>query len=272
MRKLSMILISDSTGETLISAASAVVSQFEHVEANRKVHRFVRTNDELDVVLDGISPDIDLVAFTVASKDHVVRIMSRCAHLGVPAISLLDPLFEIVSDLTGQAPTGQPGKQYLVDRDYLDQINAIDFAITNDDGINDDYLRQSDVILTGVSRTSKTPTCIYLGYQGIRAANVPLVHGQDHSSALISAIEEGLLTVGLTASARHLTAVRRNRLRSLGTSSPETYADQSVVEQELVDARLFFERHSLPVIDVTRRSIEETAAAVRTLVTQRGKQ
>ncbi len=171
--------------------------------------------------------------------------------------------------LEGLQPTGQPGKQYKVDKDYLERVSAIDYAISHDDGLSAEYLRQADVILVGVSRTSKTPTCIYLAYQGIRAANVPLVPDQQVPESFIEALNAGVPAIGLIASPTRLSQVRQHRLKALGNPELIAYAETKDIQNELASARLFFEKHGLPVIDVTRRSIEETAAAIRGILAER---
>ncbi|MEM9784140.1 MAG: kinase/pyrophosphorylase, partial [Pseudomonadota bacterium] len=180
------------------------------------------------------------------------------------AMSVLDGAVDVLSQYIGQPPTSEPGRQHRVNDAYFDRIAALDFAMANDDGAIGRF-RMADVILAGVSRTSKTPTCIYLAYRGIRAANLPLVPGRPLPEAFLRALEEGVPVVGLVASPSRLQQVRSQRLEILGDRSLD-YADPERIRGELAEARLLFERHDIPVIDVTRRSIEETAAAVLALM------
>lgn len=204
-----------------------------------------------------------LCAYTVVDPALRSRIVARCVAANTPSIALLDPLINGLGALLGATPSGRPGRQYNVDAGYFDRITALDFAIANDDGNTRDHLLSADVILTGVSRTSKTPTCVYLAYQGIKAANVPLTPSSPEPSALLEAISAGVPVIGLIASASRLMHIRQTRLNALDAHLIPEYSSREGIEDELVRARLFFERHALPVIDVTRRSIEETAASVR---------
>jgi regulator of PEP synthase PpsR (kinase-PPPase family) len=272
-------LISDSTGETLHALARAALAPFrEEAEAEIHLSVFVRTARDLEVALDGVSAAPGLVWFTVVDPAMQARIIEACASLGVESTGVLDPLIDNLAQFLGEAPSHRPGMQHRMNNDYFDRIAALDFAISHDDGAqagapNDDRLGQrlkrADVILTGISRTSKTPTCIYLAYRGIKAANVPLVPNREPPRAFFEAMATGVPVIGLTASPSRLGHVRSHRLESLGqsTGQPNTegvadYADLDRIRNEVANARLFFQRHHIPVIDVTRRSIEETAAAI----------
>ena len=160
--------------------------------------------------------------------------------------------------------------QHRLNNDYFDRIAALDFAIAYDDGAIGTRLGQADVILTGVSRTSKTPTCIYLAYRGIKAANMPLVPGAEPDPAFFQAMARGVPVIGLTASPSRLSQIRGQRLEAIGSTKTAEYAELDQIRGEVADARLFFEQHGIPVIDVTRRSIEETAAEVLALLRERG--
>lgn len=260
-----IILLSDSTGETVTAGAAAVVSQFPDMELDIAMHPFVRSLSRVKTLLEGVS-GADLVIYTTMNVEISALIHDTCEWAGVPAVPLLDPLMQAFERLGGKPPSAQPGRQYSVDKTYLERVRAIDYAISHDDGLSADHLRQADVILVGVSRTSKTPTCIYLAYQGIRAANVPLVPDQDVPESFHAAIASGVPAIGLIASPTRLSQVRQYRLKSLGRPELVDYAETREIQGELTSARLFFEKHKLPVIDVTRRSIEETAAAVRGLL------
>jgi regulator of PEP synthase PpsR (kinase-PPPase family) len=266
-------LVSDSTGETLDALARAALAPFRP-EVEVAVHRsvFVRTARDLDAALTGIRANPGLVWFTVADLAMQARIEDACAALGVESEDVLEPLMTMLARFVGQTPSHRPGMQHRMNSDYFDRIAALDYAISHDDGAHDSATRKSgklsrrlllaDVILTGISRTSKTPTCIYLAYRGFKAANVPLVPNQEPPREFFAAIAAGVAVIGLTASPSRLAHVRSHRLESLGHSGDAEYADLDRIRTEVADARLFFQRHHIPVIDVTRRSIEETAAEI----------
>ena len=265
-----IILLSDATGETVTAAAEAVASQFVEMPVEITMYPFVRSLDRAKSLIAGFD-DAAMVIYTIVNEEITALIEAASNKQGFKAISLLGPVMDAFENLEGFQPTGQPGKQYKVDKDYLERVSAIDYAISHDDGLSAEYLRQADVILVGVSRTSKTPTCIYLAYQGIRAANVPLVPDQNIPESFAEALAAGVPAIGLIASPNRLSQVRQHRLKALGNPELAAYAETKDIQAELASARLFFEKHGLPVIDVTRRSIEETAAAIRGTLTENKK-
>ena len=288
-------LISDSTGETLHALARAALAPFRE-EARVALHLavFVRTRRDLEVALAKVRADPGLVWFTVVDPAMQAQIEDACTALGVESTGVLDPLIAALARFLGETPGHRPGMQHRMNNDYFERIAALDFAISHDDGACGggqqdgrlgQRLKRADVILTGISRTSKTPTCIYLAYRGIKAANVPLVPNREPPRELFEAMEAGIPVVGLTASPSRLTHVRSHRLESLGqppvniaasptganiTEGVADYADLDRIRAEVADARLFFQRHGIPVIDVTRRSIEETAAEILAELRSRG--
>lgn len=263
-------LLSDATGETVTAAAEAVASQFAEMQVEIIIHPFVRSIDRAKEVIAEFSKT-DLVIYTIVNPEISDLIDEACQKHNIAAIPLLDPVLQAFENLDGSRPTGQPGKQYIVDKGYLDRVSAIDYAMSLDDGQSAEHLLQADVILVGVSRTSKTPTCIYLAYQGIRAANVPLVPDTEISDSLTEAFKAGVPVIGLIASPTRLSQVRQHRLKVLGNPELVSYIGKEEIYNELASARLFFEKHKLPVVDVTRRSIEETAAAIRGILAERKK-
>lgn len=268
--KLDVHIISDSTGETAIAATRAALSLFNTANITQHRHVFIRSNEQLAAVLASMGSEPALIVYTLADPVLIGMLEDTAQRRNIALIPLLNPLIDTLAELTEQAPNPRSGNQYKVDDEYLDRVNAIDFAMSHDDGISADYLLSADVILVGVSRTSKTPTCIYLAYQGVKAANVPLVPGQDQPPALIEAINSGSSVIGLIATPNRLSQIRKHRLKTLGSAGVVDYADLSVIQEEVAEARLFFDRHNLPVIDVTRRSIEETAAAVQLEMRRKG--
>ncbi|MBY8976414.1 kinase/pyrophosphorylase [Rhodobacteraceae bacterium NNCM2] len=261
-------LISDSTGETLLTTVRAVLAPFEDMPVDLHQSVFVRSDSDLAEAIAQITRKPGMVFHTLVNAQHRAAIEETCAKIGQTAIPLLDPLIARVSEFLGVSPKHRPGMQYRIDNDYFDRIAAMDFAIAHDDGALGSRLLRADVILTGVSRTSKTPTCIYLAYRSIKAANMPLVPGVKPDPAFFQALEAGVPAIGLTASPTRLSQIRTNRLEALGDRTA-SYADLDLIREEVADARLFFERHDLPVIDVTRRSIEETAAEILAILRAR---
>ena len=274
-------LISDSTGDTLHALARAALAPFER-GADVQIHLavFVRAKRDLDEALAKVEAQPGPVWFTIADPQMCSRIETVCARLGVAQQGVLDPLIAGLARFLGQKPSHRPGMQHRINDGYFDRIAALDYAISHDDGAVDgndpawlgSRLMRAHVILAGISRTSKTPTCIYLAYRGIKAANVPLIPNRTPPNELFVAMKAGIPVLGLTASPARLMQVRAQRLQSLGqAASPVAdYADIERIRTEAADARLFFQRHNIPVIDVTRRSIEETAAEILAELRERG--
>jgi len=263
-------LISDSTGETLHALTRAALAPFSTSDPHLHVSVFVRTTADLDTAIAAIRGDPGLVIFTLADGKLRDRLTGECGDLGVMTVAALDPVIGALSAFLGAPPEDLPGMQHRITPDYFNRITALDYAIAHDDGALGDRLMQADVILTGVSRSSKTPTCIYLAHSGIKAANVPLIPGTTPDPAFIDAITRGLPVIGLTVSPSRLAQVREHRLQAMGSPDTADYVEIDRIRAEIADARLFFERHDIPVIDVTRRSIEETAAEIRAILRARG--
>ena len=254
-------LVSDSTGETLLALVRAVLAPFDQSVPVLHESFLLRSTRDVDNAIERIEANPGLVLYTMVNTEHRAMIEETCRRLDQTAIPVLDPLIEHVSAFLGVPPRHKPGMQHRIDNEYLDRISALDFAIAHDDGVLGNRLRNADVILTGVSRTSKTPTCIYLAYRGVKAANVPLVPNTPPGQAFTEALAAGIPVIGLTASPSRLAQIRTNRIEALGDRQ-QSYADLDHIRQEVTDARLFFEKNDIPIIDVTRRSIEETAAQV----------
>lgn len=261
-------LISDSTGETLQTTIRAVLAPFEGVDVEVHQTVFVRSDGDLEAAVRIVERKPGMVLYTLVKGAHRERLEELCEQLDCPAVPLLDPIIARISEFLGESPRHRPGMQYRVDNDYFDRISAMDFAIAHDDGALGSRLLRADVILTGVSRTSKTPTCIYLACRSVKAANMPLVPGVDPDPAFYQALGAGVPAIGLTASPSRLSQIRTNRLEALGDRAP-AYADRDQIRDEVANARLFFEKHNLPIIDVTRRSIEETAAEILAILRNR---
>lgn len=261
-------LVSDSTGETLNALAKAVVARFEGVIPIEHIYALVRSDRQMERVLEEIGSAPGVVLHTLVDRELREQLEEGCRRLDVPQIAALDPLVGALSRYLGAALTTRVGVQHVLDTDYFNRIAALDFAMAHDDGQGTtEQLEQADVVLCGVSRTSKTPTCIYLAHRGIRAANVPLVPGQEDGERLTTL--KNPLVIGLTVSPDRLVQIRRNRLDGLNASRASSYVDHDAVREETVKARRAFERRGWPVIDVTRRSVEETAAAIINVLNER---
>ena len=270
MIRLHLHLLSDSTGETLENIAKAGLAQFEGVETIKHFWPMVRSQGHLDRILLEIAQRPGLVIFTLVNNDIRKRLESRCHALGLPSVSALDPVIDALSQLLGQEALARPGRQHILDAAYYARVEAIQYTLAHDDGIASDDWEEADIILTGVSRSSKTPTAIYLANRGYKVANVPLVIESPPPRSLYSLVNP--LIVGLTTSPDRLIQIRRNRLLTLNQSPETAYVDHEAVVAELTFARRIFSDHGWPVIDVTRRSIEETAAAIINLVNERSPQ
>lgn len=270
MSRHHLYLISDSTGETVQSIGRACAVQFEDVEVVEHLWPMVRSPRALETVLEELEEEPGLVLYTLVDRDLAETLEDFCKRRALTCVSVIDPFIKVMTDYFGAQSRDLPGRQHELDEEYFERIEAINYVMQHDDGQKTANLEAADVVLVGVSRTSKTPTSIYLANRGIKAANVPIVPGQKLPDILFSL--EGPLVVGLTEDPRRLVDIRRSRLRlSMGDAlDAETdYTDIDVVKKEVSDARRLFSKHGWPVIDVTRRSIEETAAAIIRLVHER---
>lgn len=261
-------LVSDSTGETLNAMAKAVIARFDGVIPIEHIYALVRSPRQMERVLEEVAGAPGVVLHTLVDRDLREQLEDGCRRLQTPQIGALDPLVGALSGYLGANISTRVGAQHALDHGYFNRIGALDFAIAHDDGQGTlEQLEQADVVLCGVSRTSKTPTCIYLANRGIRAANVPLVPGQEDGERLAQL--KNPLVVGLTVSPDRLVQIRRNRLEGLNAARASDYVDHDAVRDETVKARRAFERRGWPTIDVTRRSVEETAAAIINLLSER---
>jgi regulator of PEP synthase PpsR (kinase-PPPase family) len=267
MQRLHLHLLSDSTGETLDMIAKAALAQFENTDVVRHFWPMVRSQQHLDRILGEITANPGLVLFTVVSLEIRERLEARCAALGLRSISALDTVINGLETLIGQQAKGRPGRQHTMDEAYFHRVDAIQFTIAHDDGIGWENWEQADIILAGVSRSSKTPTSIYLANRGFRVANIPIVVESPPPASLFAVRRP--MVVGLTTSPERLIQVRRNRLLSLNQAPETSYVDNDHVRREVQFARRMFADNGWPVIDVSRRSIEETAAAVINLYNER---
>ncbi len=260
-------LVSDSTGETLNAMSKAVCARFDDVLPIEHTYPLMRSQRQLERVLREVEAAPGVVIHTIVDRDLRMGLEAGCRECNAPCIAALDPMTAALGRYLGAQLTTRVGVQHALDTDYFNRIEALNYAIGHDDGQGGQDLESADVVLVGVSRTSKTPTCIYLAHRGVRAANVPLVPGSAPPDRLLEA--QRPLVVGLIVSPDRLIQIRRNRLLSLNESRESAYIDQDAVREETIGARRLFDRHGWPVIDVTRRSVEETAAAVINLLNAR---
>jgi hypothetical protein len=258
--KLHLHLLSDSTGETLETIAKAALAQFDDVSVTRHFWPMVRNRAHLERILGEVADNPGLVLFTLVNGELRRELESRCAALGLPTVPALDAVTDALSQLLGQEAKARPGRQHILDAAYYARVEAIHYTMAHDDGVAPEGWEDADIVLAGVSRSSKTPTSIYLANRGYKTANIPIVPESPPPDTLFTL--RNPLVVGLTTSADRLVAVRRNRLSSLGEDRVTSYADEEAVKRELGYARRMFADNDWPVIDVTRRSIEETAAAI----------
>lgn len=260
-------LVSDATGTTLHGVARACVAQFEGASPLEKFWNFIRTDEQLEMVIEGIADAPGPVLFTLVDKDLRKKLREACTKLQVPCVPVLDPVLRGLSHYLGQATKDKPGVQYELNAAYFERIDAVDFAIHHDDGQHLETIDDADVILVGASRTSKTPTCFYLANRGIKAANIPLVPNVPVPPDAF--LHKGPLYVGLIETPMRLVELRRNRLKSGENLDARfegsAYLSLEAVEAEIRAARKIFSNHGWPVIDVTRRSVEETSAEIMSL-------
>jgi regulator of PEP synthase PpsR (kinase-PPPase family) len=261
-------LVSDATGETLTTVARAATAQYTKMSPVEHVYPLVRTQKQLDRALTEIEEAPGIVLYTLLEEDLVKRLEDHCRELSLPCLSILGPVLQLMRSYLGTETSHRVGAQHTLNAEYFKRIDALNYTMLHDDGQHIEELEQADVVLVGVSRTSKTPTSIYLANRGIKTGNFPLVPG-----ITVPALVEELanpLVVGLYASPERIVQIRQNRLLGLKASQDDgQYVDQKAVAEEIMLSRRLCARHNWPIIDVTRRSIEETAAAVLKLLADR---
>ncbi|HEY9090402.1 pyruvate, water dikinase regulatory protein [Parasphingorhabdus sp.] len=260
MNRLHLHMLSDSTGETLENIAKAALAQFDGVEIIKHFWPMVRSESHLNRILVEVADNPGLVIFTLVNRDIRARLERECRHLGLPVVPALDTVTDALSNMLGQEAKARPGRQHILDAAYFKRVEAIQFTIAHDDGIGWENWEEADIILAGVSRTSKTPTSIYLANRGYKTANIPIVPESPPPDALFHL--KNPLVVGLVANASRLVQVRRNRLLSLNEATETDYVNEQKIIEETQYARRMFSDNGWPTIDVTRRSIEESAAAI----------
>jgi regulator of PEP synthase PpsR (kinase-PPPase family) len=260
-------LVSDSTGETLTTIAKAAAVQYSAVRPIEHVYPLVRTRRQIDRVLQEIASAPGIVLYTVVNRALTEEIEARCRELKIPCLHVLEPIMKVFESYLGAPQTPIVAGQHVLDADYFRRIDALNFTMAHDDGRLPDDLNDADIVILGISRTSKTPTSIYLAQRGYKTTNLPLVPSLTLPPQLTE--PHGAFVVGLVASPERIAEIRRNRVRSLSDRNLDEYVDKHVIAQEIAYSRRLCARYGWPVIDVTRRSVEETAAAILQYMTDR---
>ena len=259
-RSFHLHMISDATGETLITIAKAVRVQYAQVRAIEHLHPLVRSQRELERVLKDVEAAPGIVLYTIFNRALADHLEAECKRMNIPCVAALKPILQVFESYLGTKSTPTVGGQHVLDADYFRRIEALNFTMMHDDGHLPQNLNDADIILVGISRTSKTPTAIYLANRGFKTANVPLVPGLLVPPEL--ELPTKAFVVGLVASPERISQVRQNRVIEQAHNHLDEYVDREAIAAEIAQTRQLCARHGWPIIDVTRRSIEETAAAI----------
>jgi len=260
-------LVSDSTGETLSTIAKAVLVQYKNLDFQQHMHSLVRNKRQIESVYEEIKEKPGVVLCTLYDFELKKTLQTLCDELSIPLIDPLDSIHQSLTSVYGIKGSPIIGGQHQLNTEYFERIDAMNYTLAHDDGIISGDLNAADVILVGVSRTSKTPTSIYLANRGIKTANIPFVNNIPLPHELT--VVKHPLIVGLVATPERIIQIRKNRLMALNAKDDSSYVDKRLVSEEIVKAKKLFESSNWPVIDVTRKSIEETAAEVMLLLRAR---
>lgn len=257
-------LVSDSTGETLLTVGRAAAARYESIAPIEHVYPLVRSMRHLERVIADIENAPGIVLYTLVERDVATRLETACREASVPCVNVLDPVVDIFRSYLNLQATGKAGAQHALDADYFRRIDALNFTLMHDDGQLPENIEDADIVIVGISRTSKTPTSIYLANRGVKTTNLPLVPSIPVPQRVFEARRP--LVVGLIASPERIMHIRQNRLLSLNAEDQENpYVNKAAIAQEIAYSRRLCTEHGWPMIDVTRRSIEETAAAILAL-------
>ncbi len=260
MKKFNLHLVSDSTGETVSSVARAAIAQFEDVQEEEFNWTLVRSKAQLDKVIESIHENPGVVMYTLVDTELREKLKLECARRGLPCIAVLANVVNELSSYLGMEVHALPGRQHELNEDYFSRVDAINYALAHDDGQGNWELEDADIILVGVSRTSKSPTCMYLAYKGYKTANVPFVLDCPLPPNLETLTKP--LIVGLTINPERLQQIRKTRLQSINQEADTNYVDMEYMQREITESRKLYQKNRWPVIDVTKRSVEETAATI----------
>ncbi len=259
-KTINLHLISDSTGETLSSVARAVLSQFEGIESNDFIWPLIRTKSQLESVMESITKDPGIVLYTILHDELIESLKKCCFALKTPCIPVLSHIIGEFSNYLGMNISHTIGRQHLLDSEYFSRVEAISYTINHDDGQLAWDLFDADIIIIGVSRTSKSPTSVYLSCRGYKTANIPFVSIETIPASIYDLKKP--LIVGLTINPEKLVQIRQSRLTLLGQEMATDYIDIESIKKEIASSRKLFAKLNCPIIDVTKRSVEETAAKI----------
>lgn len=260
-------LVSDSTGETLTTIAKAASVQYAVVRPIEHVHPLVRTNRQLRRVLQEIGQAPGIVLYTITNRDLSEELERQCAELKVPCLAVLQPVMQVLESYLGAPRTPTVAGQHVLDAEYFQRIDALNFSMAHDDGHLPEDLSDADIVILGISRTSKTPTSIYLAQRGYKVTNVPLVPSLPLPEQLTK--PHSAFIVCLIASPDRIAEIRRHRAMLMGDRDLDDYVDRDRITAEIVYSRRICAKHRWPVIDVTRKSVEESAATILKLLHDR---
>ena len=264
-QKYNVYLVSDSTGETLDRIFLSLKSQFSNFDYEKKEFAFVRTEQQIDkIIKECIELDNSLILYTIVETKLAKYIANQSEKNNVPCFGILGNLILSFSKLLNQKAIHKPSAQHVLDDDYYRRIEAIQFTMSHDDGKKVDDINDADVILLGVSRTSKTPTSIYLANRGYKTINIPLVLDQKIPPSLNSKTKACI--IGLVADPERLADIRRNRVAIMNEHKIKDYTNLDFIKKEVNDSKNLFKKNNWPIIDVTRRSVEETAASILKII------
>jgi len=260
MKRFNLHLVSDSTGETVGSVSRAALVQFDNVDCEEFTWTLIRTKSQMEKVIEAISANPGPVMYTLVDSSLRDQLKMECVRRGLPCIAVIAGVVSELSSYLGEETHASPGKQHELNEEYFTRVDAINYALAHDDGQGHWELEDADIVLVGVSRTSKSPTCVYLAYKGFKSANIPFVLDCPLPPALETLKKP--LVVGLTINPERLLQIRKTRLQSINQEADTNYVDMEYMEREIAESRKLFQKHRWPVIDVTKRSVEETAATI----------
>jgi len=269
IKKINLHLVSDSTGETLSAVARAVLSQFEGVESNDFIWPLVRTKSQVEKIKDSIKKNPGIVLYTILEDEITEDLKKFCYELQLPCIPVLSRIITEFSNYLGMNISQVIGRQHILDEQYFSRVEAVNYTLTHDDGQSTWDLYDADIVVIGVSRTSKSPTSVYLSLRGYKTANIPFVSLETFPQNIHDL--KSPLIVGLTINPEKLIQIRQNRLLMLGQELETDYIDLDKVKSEIAESRKLFAKLTCPVIDVTKKSVEETAAKIIQLYQEKKK-
>lgn len=266
-KRINLHLISDSTGETLSSVSRAVLSQFENVESNDFYLPLIRNKFQLEKVMESITKDPGIVLYTILQDDLTELLKNHCYELQIPCIPVLSRIITEFSNYLGMNMSHTIGRQHILDEEYFSRVEAISYTLNHDDGQSTWDLYDADIVIIGVSRTSKSPTSVYLSCRGYKTANVPFVT-IDTIPDTVYDLKKPLI-VGLTINPEKLVQIRQSRLTSIGQDVKTDYIDVESIKNEIAESRKLFSKLNCVTIDVTQKSVEETSARIIQLLQEK---